>query len=84
MTALTARNVTRALTAAGFTGFRSKLVTDGVVRAEQRYFVRGALTPADTRARREARAHLAVGVILAEGWDVVRVHDRLTVTERRQ
>lgn len=83
MTALTARNVTRALTAAGFTGFRSTLVTEGVVRAEQGYFARGALTPGDTRARREARARLAVGVLLAEGWDAVRVYDRLTVTERK-
>lgn len=78
----TARAVTRALTRAGFAGFRSTLVTDGVVRVTQPYLVRGALTPADTRARREARARLAVAQLIAEGYEAARVHDRVTVTPR--
>lgn len=80
---LTARAVTRVLTRAGFPGIRSSLVSDGTVRVEQRYLVRGALTPADTRARREQRARLIAEQLVAEGWQAVPVFDRVTVTESR-
>lgn len=78
---LTARAVTRALTAAGFHGFQSQIQAEGVVRVTQRYAAGRALTPGDLRARREARARLAQGVLIREpGWAVARIGDRLTVT----
>lgn len=82
MPALTARTVTRIVrTATGSDLFTSRAETSiGVVRVSQRYAVAGALTPADTRDRREARARAAAAALIQAGYEVARSGDSLTVT----
>lgn len=73
--------VTRiAVQATGVRLFASRLVAPGEVRCTQRYAAVGALTPGDTRARREARAEAAAAALLRAGYVVTRSGDALTVT----
>lgn len=81
---ITAREITKILRDAGFSGITSRQVAPGLVSVTQKYAVRGALTPFDLRSRRTARAKMAAEVLRAEGYRADHIDDRIRVAAKEE
>lgn len=74
--------VTRELRLARLDRFRSKEVAPGVVEVRLPYLVAGALTPADTSARRAPMFERATETLNAAGYEAELLGETIRVTER--